>query len=69
MGMRVTTNIAAINAQRNLSGSQKAINESLSQIASGSRINKSADDAAGLAISENLKASIRSISQANKKGN
>ncbi len=69
MGMRVTTNIAAINAQRNLSGSQKAINESLSQIASGSRINKSADDAAGLAISENLKASIRSIKQANRNAN
>lgn len=69
MGMRVTTNIAAINAQRNLSGSQKSINESLSQIASGSRINKSADDAAGLAISENLKASIRSIRQANRNAN
>lgn len=69
MGMRVTTNIAAINAQRNLTNSQKAINESLSQMASGSRINKSADDAAGLAISENLKASIRSIRQANRNAN
>lgn len=69
MGMRVTTNVAAINAQRNLSNSQKAINESLSQMASGSRINKAADDAAGLAISENLKGSIRSIRQANRNAN
>ncbi len=69
MGMRITTNIAALNAQRNLGTSQKAIGESYAQIASGSRINKSADDAAGLAISENLKASIRSIRQANRNAN
>lgn len=69
MGMRVATNIAAINAQRNLSGSQTNIQRSLSQLASGSRINKSADDAAGLAISENLKAGIRSIRQANRNAN
>ena len=56
MGMRVSTNIAAINAQRNLFGSQNNIQDSLAKLASGSRINKSADDAAGLAISENLKA-------------
>ena len=64
MGMRVTTNMAAINAQRNLVGSQRAINDSMAKLASGSRINKAADDAAGLAISEGLKAQIRSGVQA-----
>ena len=69
MGMRVTTNIAALNAQRNLIGSQRQINGSMAQLASGSRINKAADDAAGLAISENLKAQIRSATQAQRNAN
>ncbi|MGZ5279849.1 MAG: flagellin N-terminal helical domain-containing protein, partial [Pseudobdellovibrionaceae bacterium] len=69
MGMRVTTNLAAINAQRNLVGSQRSINKSMAQLASGSRINIAADDAAGLAISERLKASIRSARQANRNAN
>lgn len=67
--MRVTTNIAAINAQRNLGTSQTNMQSSMAKLASGSRINKSADDAAGLAISENLKASIRSTRQANRNAN
>lgn len=69
MGMRVSTNIAAVNAQRNLNGSQMNIQSSLEKLSSGSRINKSADDAAGLAISENLKAQIRSTRQANRNAN
>lgn len=69
MGMRVSTNIAAINAQRNLLGSQFNIQNSLAKLSSGSRINKSADDAAGLAISENLKAQIRSTRQATRNSN
>ena len=69
MGMRVTTNIAALNAQRNLIGSQRAINDSMAKLASGSRINKAADDAAGLAISEGLKAQIRSAAQAQRNAN
>lgn len=69
MGMRVTTNISAINAQRNLVGSQRQINKSMAQLASGSRINIAADDAAGLAISERLKAGIRSARQANRNAN
>jgi flagellin len=69
MGMRISTNIAAVNAQRNLFGSQANISDSLAKLASGSRINKSADDAAGLAISENLKAQIRSTRQANRNAN
>ncbi len=69
MGMRVSTNIAAINAQRNLVGSQNNMKDSFAKLASGSRINKAADDAAGLAISENLKAQIRSTRQANRNAN
>lgn len=69
MGMRISTNVAAINAQRSLAGSQMNIQDSLAKLSSGSRINKSADDAAGLAISENLKASIRSNRQANRNAN
>lgn len=69
MGMRVTTNLSAINAQRNLIGSQRAINDSMAKLSSGSRINKAADDAAGLAISEGLKAQIRSGAQAQRNAN
>lgn len=69
MGMRVTTNIGAINAQRNLQGSQRALGKSMAQLSSGSRINIAADDAAGLAISERLKAGIRSARQANRNAN
>ena len=69
MGMRVTTNIAAINAQRNLVGSQRMIQHSMAQLSSGNRINIAADDAAGLAISERLKAGIRSARQANRNAN
>lgn len=66
MGFRISTNVASVNAQRNLNQSQSQISSSMAQLASGSRINKSADDAAGLAISENLKATIRSTRQANR---
>lgn len=69
MGMRVTTNVAAINAQRNLIGSQRVMQKSMAQLASGSRINIASDDAAGLAISERLKAAIRSSSQAQRNAN
>lgn len=69
MALRVSTNIAAINAQRNLSDSQRSISSSMSKLSSGSRINKAADDAAGLAISENLKGQIRSARQANRNAN
>src|ERR1700685_2937363 len=69
MGFRVSTNIASVNAQRNLTNSQTAMQDSMAKLASGSRINKAADDAAGLAISENLKASIRSTRQANRNAN
>jgi flagellin len=69
MGFRITTNIASVNAQRNLTNSQSAIQDSFAKLSSGSRINKAADDAAGLAISEQLKAEIRSARQANRNSN
>lgn len=69
MGLRVTTNVAAINAQRNLIGSQRSLQKSMGQLASGSRINIAADDAAGLAISERFKSSIRSARQATRNAN
>jgi len=69
MGFRISTNVASVNAQRNLGNTQLAINNNMAQLSSGSRINKAADDAAGLAISENLKAQIRSTRQANRNAN
>ncbi|MBK7960534.1 MAG: flagellin FliC [Bdellovibrionales bacterium] len=69
MGMRIATNMAAISAQRSMTTSQREIQRSMAQLASGNRITKSADDAAGLAISENLKSSIRSYAQANRNAN
>jgi len=69
MGMRITTNMAAVSAQKNLVGSQRDIQKSMTQLASGSRITKSADDAAGLAISENLKSQIRSLAQTGRNAN
>lgn len=69
MGIRISTNLASINAQRTLAGGQREIQKSMAQLASGSRITKSADDAAGLAISENLKSQIRSMTQSQRNAN
>ena len=69
MGMRISTNVSAIQANRNLIFSQREIQKSSAQLASGSRITKAADDAAGLAISENLKSQIRSYTQAGRNAN
>lgn len=69
MGMRISTNMAALSAQRSMVGSQREIQKSMAQLASGTRITRSADDAAGLAISENLKSQIRSYSQSNRNAN
>lgn len=69
MGMRITTNVASINAQRTMTSSQREIGKSFAQLSSGSRITKAADDAAGLGISENLKSQIRSLSQAGRNAN
>jgi flagellin len=69
VGLRITTNVAALNAQKNLGMTQKVMNNSMARLASGMRINQAADDAAGLAISENLRAQIRGLRQANRNAN
>ena len=69
MGMRITTNVASINAQRTMVASQRNIQTTYAQLASGSRITKAADDAAGLGISEMLKSQIRSYAQASRNAN
>lgn len=66
MGLRISTNVASLNAQKNLRGTQKAMDTSLARLSSGYRINQAADDAAGLAISENLKGQIRGLRQARR---
>ena len=64
MGLRISTNVASINAQRQLSVQQKRNEHALSALASGSRIVNASDDAAGLSISENLKGQTRGIGAA-----
>ena len=64
MSLRIMTNEAAINAQRNLEGTNNRLHSTLEKLSSGSRINRAADDAAGLAISDTLNSTIRSIGQA-----
>ncbi len=66
MGLRIATNTTALNAQRQMAITRLNLDKSLERLASGSRINHAGDDAAGLAISENLKAQIRGIRQAKR---
>lgn len=69
MGLRVNTNVTSLVAQRNLSNTTRAQAKTLNRLASGERITQSADDAAGLAISEKLKAGIRGLGQATRNAN
>ena len=64
MALVVNTNIASLNAQRNLSKSQRDLNRSLQRLSSGLRINSAKDDAAGLAISDRMTSQIRGLNQA-----
>lgn len=64
MSMRIMTNEAAIGAQRNLELTTNRLASSQEKLASGSRINRASDDAAGLAISDSLNSTIRSLGQA-----
>jgi flagellin len=66
MGLRIATNTTALNAQRQMSMTRQNLDRSLERLASGSRINHAGDDAAGLAISENLIAQIRGMRQAKR---
>jgi len=69
MSLRIATNIQALAAQRYLNMNHEMQNRSLEKLSSGSRINRAGDDAAGLAISEKLKANIRSMKQATRNAN
>lgn len=69
MGLRIATNVASLNAQGHLGGNALNLNRAFERLSSGNRINKAADDAAGLAISENLKALIRGYRQADRNAN
>jgi flagellin len=64
MGLRISTNVASLNAQRQLGVQQKRNAHALASLSSGSRIVNAADDAAGLSISENLKSQTRGIAMA-----
>ena len=66
MAIVINTNVASLNAQRHLSNTQFGLSKALERLSSGFRINRAGDDAAGLAISERLKAQIRSTSQASR---
>ena len=68
MGLRIATNTTALNAQRQMANTRMNLDKALERLASGSRINHAGDDAAGLAISENLRAQIRGIRQAKRNG-
>jgi flagellin len=69
MGMRISTNVASLNAQRSLASNTREQQKSMAQISTGSRITKAGDDAAGLAISEGLKSQVRSLGQASRNAN
>ena len=69
MGLRVNTNVASVNAQRNLVNTTDRLQRSLERLSSGLRITRASDDAAGLAISEGFSADIRSFFQAQRNAN
>ena len=64
MSVRINTNIDALNAQRNLSMTSVAFSKSVEKLSSGLRINRAADDAAGLGISETLRSQVNGLNQA-----
>lgn len=66
MGLRISTNIPALVAQRHLSNTRSSLDTTLERLSSGSRINHASDDAAGLAISEGLRAQTRGLAQAGR---
>src|SRR5688500_5104583 len=66
MALSIRTNVASLNAQKNLSQTEGMLNSSLSKLSSGFRITKAGDDAAGLGISSNLNAQVKSYNQASR---
>ena len=69
MGLRIATNVSSLNAQRNLRSTRVLLDRSLERLSSGYRINRAGDDAAGLAISEKLRAKTRGLVQAERNAN
>lgn len=69
MAMSIRTNVSSLNAQRNMYQTQNQLDSSLSRLSSGYRITKAGDDAAGLGISVNLEAQIRSYNQGARNAN
>jgi flagellin len=69
MPQTINTNVASLNAQRNLNTSQTALATSLQRLSSGMRINSAKDDAAGLAIAERFTTQIRGLNQAARNAN
>ena len=66
MGLRIATNVSSLTSQRHLRTTRQALDRSLERLSSGYRINKAGDDAAGLAISEKLRAKTRGLVQAQR---
>ncbi|HOJ13049.1 MAG TPA: flagellin [Deltaproteobacteria bacterium] len=66
MALRINTNVAAINAHRQLLVTEAGMNKSMERLSSGYRINKAADDAAGLAIANRLRANVKSLTVASR---
>jgi len=66
MSLRINTNVEAFNAHRQLVGTQTLMSQSMEKLSSGLRINRAADDAAGLAISEKMRAQINGIDRAHQ---
>ena len=64
MAIVINTNVASLNAQRNLNKSQLGLNRSMQRLSSGMRINSAKDDAAGLAISDRMTSQVRGLNQA-----
>ena len=69
MALTINTNVASLNAQRNLGASQANLNTSMQRLSSGLRINSAKDDAAGLAISDRMTSQIRGLNQAARNAN
>ena len=69
MALTINTNVASLNAQRNLGTSQSDLNKSMERLSSGLRINSAKDDAAGLAISNRMTSQIRGLNQAARNAN
>ena len=67
--MRIQHNIAALNSYRNLTGNNNSVSKNLEKLSSGYRINRAGDDAAGLAISEKMRAQITGLETAQKNAN